>query len=424
MAGIIKNSVPSINIRFDNRRLLKKTNNYPTKLEIYFQGKLKRYDTNINLSETEWKKLSESHLRDEKLKTAQKNLDCIKHRASEIMKILGNEFSFDAFDILYLGVEAKPIKNRQHVYNLYSERIKTLRENKEFSTAVISECACRSLVEFSADLSFKDITVDFLKRYESYMLNNKGNSTTTLGIYLRTLRTIMLTAINSGIIPQKLYPFGLEKNGLYSIPKGKKTERALIESDIQKIIDYVPTFESEARARDMWLFTFFCNGMNMVDILNLKFTDIAGGYIVFYRQKTKRTTTEQQPISIFITERIKTILDKWGNPNRNSANYVFDIYKLGNTLEANDRIRKNFLRVVNGRVKAIAKKIGVNENITTYWARHSWGTTLIKKGVPLTYISKGYGHTSLTTTEYYLGSCSAEEKKEAAQKLDQLFNVL
>lgn len=45
----------------------------------------------------------------------------------------------------------------------------------------------------------------------------------------------------------------------------------------------------EGRARDLWLFTFLCNGINMEDIAKLRYKNILLSTIVFIRSKSERS---------------------------------------------------------------------------------------------------------------------------------------
>jgi len=78
------------------------------------------------------------------------------------------------------------------------------------------------------------ITPVFLNQYEAWMLNN-GRSTTTVGIYLRSLRTIYNKGIEAGIVDKESYPF---KKGKYQIPAGRNIKKALTIGEIQKIFEY------------------------------------------------------------------------------------------------------------------------------------------------------------------------------------------
>jgi len=68
-------------------------------------------------------------------------------------------------------------------------------------------------------------------------------------------------------------------------------------------------------------------------------------------------------------------------------------------------------------LKEIAKKIGIDANISTYWARHSFSTVLKRSGAPIAFISEQLGHHSLKTTDSYLDSFQDEVKEKYANVL-------
>ena len=105
---------------------------------------------------------------------------------------------------------------------------------------------------------------------------------------MRLPRTSFNEAIEDGIIKkEKCYPFGRRK---YKITALKNTKKALELNDIKKIYYYKcdPKNESEQKAKDYWLFSYFGNGMNPKDIACLKYKNIHDEYIVFEHSKTER----------------------------------------------------------------------------------------------------------------------------------------
>lgn len=68
----------------------------------------------------------------------------------------------------------------------------------------------------------------------------------------------------------------------------------------------------------------------MCDIFNLKYSNsnLQGDCLSLYRSKTVRTRKVQQPIEIYITPIIRAIIDKYGDRDRKSDNYIFDVYKI------------------------------------------------------------------------------------------------
>src|SRR5690606_38620310 len=107
-------------------------------------------------------------------------------------------------------------------------------------------------------------------------------------------------------------------------------KKALELSHIEKIYYYQPTCESEAQARDYWLFLYFGNGMNTKDMALLKYKNIEGEYLVFERAKTEWSTrTDPKIISVFMSDDILKIIDRWGNKDKSPENYIFPILSAG-----------------------------------------------------------------------------------------------
>ena len=66
---------------------------------------------------------------------------------------------------------------------------------------------------------------------------------------------------------------------------------------------------------------------------------------------------------------------------------------------------------INKYLGEICTNIGI-EPITTYWARHTVATKLFNAGITAEVISKLLGHSSLKTTDLYLGQLGLQKKRE------------
>lgn len=57
---------------------------------------------------------------------------------------------------------------------------------------------------------------------------------------------------------------------------------------------------------------------------------------------------------------------------------------------------------MNDNLKIIQEIAGINKNLTTHLARHTFATTItLSNGVPIETVSKMLGHTNLRTTQIY-----------------------
>lgn len=199
---------------------------------------------------------------------------------------------------------------------------------------------------------------------------------------------------------------------------------ALPLDDLRKVINNKPVSDYNAWSMDMWLFSFYCNAMNMGDIYKLKYDDIKGDFIHFIRDKTKNNKKEIEPVVVYITDPIREILDRWGVPYRSPKNYIFGVYSDEMPIEEKYRVKYFTTRRINAALKRMTARLGIQTKITTYTARHTWASYLNEHNASISYISKGLGHTSLKTTENYLASFSAHKMKKMGDMITDLRNEL
>lgn len=320
-------------------------------------------------------------------------------------------FSFSSFNDLYLNKRNNDLSN---VYNWYEDKIRQLKENGQLGTAITYNYSMESLISYTGNdkLRFDDINIKFLENFEKWM-TSEGKSPTTIGIYLRPLRHIINLAIDHPSNLVKEYPF---KN--YKIPTPRSIKKALSKADLKAIYEY-PVLKGSAEAyyKDIWLFSYFANGINIKDICKLKYKDVKGDFIEFKRAKTMRTNKDTKPISISLTEDLKRIIEEYGTRPIEKNNFIFDFLKSGMTDEQEMAAIKQAVKQTNKYIKRIAEVLEIKAVVTSYTARHSFATILKNAGVAPAFIGESLGHSSLSTTESYLGSFENDAKQENAKKL-------
>ena len=174
----------------------------------------------------------------------------------------------------------------------------------------------------------------------------------------------------------------------------------------------------EQQAKDYWLFSYFGNGMNPKDIANLKYKNIDDDYLTFERSKTERSLrSNPKPITIFLTNDMKEIIERWGNKHNSPNNYLFPILQHGLSPLRQYELIQNFVGFINDWMKRIFKKLGIDKKWTTYVARHTFSTVMKRSGASTEFIQEALGHSDLKTTESYLDSFDKYVKKEFAQRL-------
>jgi len=392
----------------DTRRA-KSGDKYPVKLRAIYNRVVKYYPTKYNLSKDDYAKLYEEKP-DKKSKDIRDDLYKLLSKANDIIDKLPI-FNFKIFANRLFKISASK-DDLIHAYNNY---IGVLRLAGRISTAISYECSLKSLQKFKDSLQFEDITTEFLRDYEKWMIK-EGNSLTTVGIYLRSLRSVYNESISDETISKESYPFGKRK---YQIPTSRNTKKALLLSDIKKIYDYKPSPGSNIEmARDLWLFSYLCNGINIKDIARLRYKNIEGEYLTFLRAKTERATrSNPKPISIYLNDRAKEIIKKWGTKKINPDNYIFPIIEKGCTPENELRLIQQLIKTINKWMKFISQETKIEKVVTTYTARHSFSTVLKRSGASIEFISEALGHSNVRTTESYLDSFENDAKKHHSDLL-------
>jgi integrase/recombinase XerD len=253
------------------------------------------------------------------------------------------------------------------------------------------------------------ITPKFCREYEDWMVAKSKTSTRNgAGINLRHIRILFNYAITSGIIPAEWYPFK-RKHGersayedAYVIPNERKRKQFLHPEEVLSLAKtYKFSTEAQRKAHFAWLVSFYCNGCNAADFLNFKYNNIQDGFIVYYRHKIKTTTrADSKPIKVVLSPELLSIIKEFGNPP-DPDNYIFPVYKPGMTPDEMMDVRKKFTTGASKSMKHLAKHLGLEKNLKLSNARHSVANILRKNNVNREIVKDIFGHTSMTTLDYY-----------------------
>ena len=394
-----KDGISVISI-LDTRRKLD-SNLYRIRIRVIYQRQVKEYNTGKELSEDDWLELPKS--KKPGLRSIRDDIQGSFNNIVNSVKELSDGFSFDALNIR-LGIGSTNTFN-----NVFQSRIDVLNEEGRIGTAVNYSYALKSVEVFAGkNIQINTITVAWLNRFES-SLREIGKSYTTIGMYARAIRAIVGILKVAGIVKESAYPFG---KGRYEIPVGSGRKIALSLLQVGQIVKYSDNFGKTPIYRDLWVFSYLCNGINIADLLQLKYSNISDGEIYWIRQKTARTSKKKQEIRAIIVEEMQRIIDLHGNPPL-SNNYIFPYLQGGESHERQREIVMDITKRINRKMKNIAKKLDIG-NVSTYTARHSFATILKYSGANTDYIKEQLGHASLETTENYLKSFEKDERTKNA----------
>jgi integrase/recombinase XerD len=391
-----------ISVYLDTRRELK-NHKYPVKLRVFtkYPRKQKLYPTKFSYTENEFKSiwLTQKPRNEVKLKRAE--IQAMLNKAEETADKL-DPFTFEAFESALYIKTGTP----ENIFYQYDRAIKQYEENKQIGTASnydLSQKAIKAFLKETAGkvpdvLLFREVNSKWLANFENYM-TDKGKSQTTTGIYLRPLRALFNTAINEGTIKQNIYPFGRRK---YEIPQPKSVKKALTRKQLKELFKVKPATPEQKKAKDYFFFLFNTAGMNIKDMAQLRYKNLKDETFIYIREKTKRTSKgDLKPVVVYLNKYALKFIDKYGTLDKEPENYIFDIYKPGMTEAEKFKKSHNFIRFINQHLKKLAKANGLPEEISVYWARHSFATNAIRGGASLEQISQALNHHDLSTTKGY-----------------------
>ena len=397
---------------FDTRREVS-GQKYPVKIRVRYKRDRRDYVTGEKMTVAEWGKLPASKSpeligKKSEIQTSFKIIDGV------VMELYRDDkFSFEALN-LRLGKCLTDTVN-----SAFAAKIEALKNEAAVSSMWIYQSTIKSIEAFSGEkVSFTDISAEWLNRYETYLLS-KGKSYTTVSIYTRSIMAIMNEAKRSGVIKESQYPFG---KGRYEVPTGEGRKLALTMPQIKAVVTYTDGNETTERYRDLWFFSYLCNGINFGDLLNLKYSNIVGDEICFYRQKTIKTSKIKKEIRATITPEMQAIIDRWGNSDKKPNSYIFPYLTGEEDLTKKKNVMHDVIKRTNKRLEKIGAAVGI-EGLTTYAARHSYATVLKRSGANIAFISESLGHNDLKTTENYLASFEKEERRKNAALLTN-FDVI
>lgn len=299
------------------------------------------------------------------------------------------------------------------VKQFYQELIEQYKANEKCGNRLIYKSSYNSINVFTngnLEIPFSAIDVAWLNKYEKW-LRSKGNKETTMSLMFRTLRSAYNKAIESKCARKSDYPFNDYRISKFDVSTEK---RAIAKADVLKFSTDVHSIGKQQYvqlSKDIFIFSYLCGGINFTDIANLTKDNIIEGKRLHYiRQKTGKL------IKLGLSEEALKIIKRYAVE---SKGYLFPILnaQLHKTpLQKQNRIHK-MLGKVNKNLKLLAAQLGVEANLTTYVARHSFASVLKKSGVNIALISEALGHSDLTTTQIYLDSFDNEQIDNAMKNL-------
>lgn len=390
-----------------DRRRKKKNGSYPVKIEVICRRRQRYYPTGQDVTPDEWESMWRQGRRSTPKQMSIENSFHLVRTEVERLADRG-EFCFTSLD------------NRLgRTFTTVNSALRSKMDELMSSGQINSHYRCRSTLASierfcGKDVPFEAVTVSWLHRWEDFM-SREGKSVTTINIYMKTLRSICQEAVECGTMKQGQFPFG---KGSYRIPAGKRRSLALTKEQISLIIRWQGD-DDICYWRDMWLFSYLCNGINFRDMLFLKYGDVVDGEIRFVRAKTAKANTQIRLIRASITPLMYDIMERSGNGRSGDAGaFIFRHARGDESPMRQAMLVRHVVSLCNKALTVISESLGLPK-FTTYSARHSFATVMQRSGADLHFISESLGHSSISVTENYLAAFGKEERRNYARLLTE-----
>lgn len=316
------------------------------------------------------------------------------------------------------------------IYKIWDEYLQEKTDSGKAGTARVGrDIKNRFVKDNGENVEFADIDYTFIQKWAAKMKDD-GLSVTYIGIALRTFRTIVNIAISRNLINGSTKE--MFKDSGYNKKASRKHEFLDVAS-MSQLYDFwekdeakddngnelYPSKVKQALFRDLGLFLFMYlgDGQNLADTLRLEYDGwyfaTHGKQLRFLRHKTRERNEDASEVIFPVTPEIKKILDKYANKPK-LGQRVFPIMSQNITAEKEIWVIQRYNKYIRKHMKMVAELLGMEQQPSPTWARHSFATNLNNSGrVPYKYISDSMGHSSSSDiTSNYIGTYPLEKMLE------------
>lgn len=260
------------------------------------------------------------------------------------------------------------------------------------------------------DLTFAEFTEEWLQEFEDYY-TSKGTRCYTYMVHLRALYN---KAVKSRIADFRHNPFknpytnpyGYEFSRLKKLKLGKSNPnriKDLSREQLLQLVEYVPMSQKEEEYLSLWWFSFYMFGVNLIDIAQLKRSDIKGKRWFYERSKTGTGLKAGKPI---IPEAME-LIEKYDTGDK----YIFPI--LNDGYDKDELTKVSRVRDYSGYIRKagvkVSKRIGLDGYFTFYSARYSSVTLALNEGADRNTVSHLLDHENFSTIDNYAGRADDEK---------------
>ena len=274
------------------------------------------------------------------------------------------------------------------------------------------------------DLPFAELSPALLSKFKSYLhtLHNvrepeKMLHPNTIALNLRIFKTIVNKAVKEGLIKPEKNPFLSFENKTIKTTKEKLTDEELERIKNLELAEGSRIWD----ARNIFLFSFYCAGIRIGDLLQLRWMNTTPeGRLIYYMGKNHKKR------DLLLIQPAKEILQLYWKEGAKPTDYIFPLLDndqpFAGAIIPEDKetlspaMKQKLIEqvssktsIVNNNLKKIKELAGLNKKLTSHIARHTFAYKAKQAGIPDGRIKGILAHSSLKVTEGYMGEFSTEE---------------
>ncbi len=279
------------------------------------------------------------------------------------------------------------VMNLSKIIDLYISYL-TNTKNASINTVANYSAWLKRFLTFVGDIEVATIHPIQVMDYRKYLLDELHLSIKTINYHIIVIRAFLKFCIKHDI--PCISPDKLE---ISKIPP--RIVHFLHEDEVNKILNAPGERERNLvkRARDSAiLYILYGSGLRVSEVCNLKVSDIqidSNQFQVVGKGRKLR--------SVFMTQKARQYLDERLKVRSQQSEYVFSNISNNNPTQDKPMSRNG----IEDLVRHYAKLTGIDKKVTPHTLRHSFATTLVKKGADIRSIQTLLWHSSITTTQIY-----------------------
>ena len=344
-------------------------------VEAYLNKKKVYFSTHVYLRPEQWdvkRKIIKDHPNQDALngmlnefiiELEKKELSLWRQGKTITLSLIKEEFKSNT-DASFLGFARKEIMSSQ---------LKDSTKRNHLTTISL-------LQSFKPTIEFEDLTYNFVTDFEKFLYES-GYQTNTVAKHMKHLKSFVNAAINKGYIDPNNYAFRRYK---IKMKEGKHV--FLLPEEMKKLEEVSLTGRNSCLEHTLDAFLFCCyTGLAYADVYSLTTKEIVTGkegkqWIVKARTKTHSLC------NIPLLKPAIQILERYADFAKAEGRLL--------PVPAN--------QTMNDGLKEIAELCGINKQLTTHCARHTFATTVtLANNVSIENVSQMLGHSNIKMTQHY-----------------------